>query len=88
MIFSEEGENFGSPKGGVGGGILAHTGRGEVPEDTSNIVANVARVSEGAEQTAERHISQLPKFREKVGLVGRKRPWGSRCVTTPLTTPP
>ena len=50
------------PKGGVGGGILAHTGRGEVPEDTSNIVATVARVSEGAEQTAERHISQLPNF--------------------------
>ena len=45
------------------------------------------RSPSGADKNVERHISQFPKFREKVGLAGRKRPRGSRCVTTPLTTP-
>ena len=54
----------GVPKGGVGGGILAHTGRGEAPEDTSNIVANVARVSEGAEQTVSGVVSGVALFKK------------------------
>lgn len=54
----------GVPKGGVGGGILAHTQRGEAPEDTSNIVANVARVSEGAEQTQSGVLSGVGVFKK------------------------
>jgi hypothetical protein len=52
------------PKGGVGGGILAHTGRGEAPEDTSNILANVARVSEGAEHTQSGVLSGVGIFKK------------------------
>jgi hypothetical protein len=55
---------FGVPKGGVGGGILARTGRGEAPEDTSNIVANVARVSEGAEHTQSGVLSGVRVFKK------------------------
>ena len=41
---------------------MAHAGRGEAPEDTSNIVANVARVSEGAEQTQSGVLSGVRVF--------------------------
>ena len=52
--------------------------RGEAPEDTSNIVANVARVSEGAEQTRFGVLSGVALFAKNEALQGRNSRQGSQ----------
>jgi hypothetical protein len=57
---------------------FGQAGRGEAPEDTSNIVANVARVSEGAEHTRFGVLSGVALFTKNEALQGRNSRQGSQ----------